>query len=500
MEKREHWKSKFGFILAATGGAIGLGNIWRFPYITGKNGGAAFVLIYIGCCIIVGIPLILAELSLGRRSQKDAVGTFKVIKPGSRWFWIGGMGVVAGYLILSYYSVVAGWTIGYFFESLLGTFRKLGSPQAVASYFDTFAASPLKAIGFQGVFIALCMIIVIRGIQGGIERACKLLMPTLFGILIICIIRSITLKGSLAGLTFFIKPDFSQLSTQAIFEALGQSFFTLSLGMGAVITYGSYLTKKDNLATSGVMIAFLDTLIAILAGFAIFPAIFAFGLPPDQGPGLVFRSLTNVFNAMPGGAIFGPLFFFLLIIAAVTSGISLLEVITAYFVDQKGWSRRKTVLTMGTASFLLGIPSALSFGHLQGVHILGKTPFGFVESLTANYMLPLGGLMMSVFVAYIWGGKEAIAEVKIGNPAFLTGRIWIFLLRYICPFIVAQILLFGILSEFTSPRVISFAEMLRHYLGIIDIVIAAGVIIGGAIYIISIKRAKKREQNPTPSM
>ena len=493
MEKREHWKSKFGFILAATGGAIGLGNIWRFPYITGKNGGAAFVLIYIGCCIIVGIPLILAELSLGRRSQRDAVGTFKVIKPGSRWFWIGGMGVATGYLILSYYSVVAGWTIGYFFESLLGTFRKMSSPQAVASYFDTFSASPLKAIGFHGFFIALCMIIVIRGIRGGIERACKLLMPTLLGILLICIIRSVTLEGSLAGLTFFIKPDFSKLSTQAMFEALGQSFFTLSLGMGAVITYGSYLTKKDNLASSGVMITFLDTLIAILAGFAIFPAIFAFGLPPDQGPGLVFRSLTNVFNAMPGGVVFAPLFFFLLIIAAVTSGISLLEVITAYFVDERGWSRRKTVLTMGTVSFLLGIPAALSFGRLQGISILGKTPFSFVESLTANYMLPLGGLMISVFVAYIWGGRKAIDEVKVGNPVFITGRIWVFLLRYICPFIVAQILLFGVLSEFTYPRVTSFADTLRSYLSIIDIVIAAGVIIGGAIYIISIKRAKRKE-------
>ena len=495
LNKREHWGSKIGFVLAAAGSAIGLGNIWRFPYITGVNGGAAFVLVYLGCVLLLGLPIMMAELTLGRRSQCDAVGTFKVIKPGTPWFLTGSLGVAAGFLILSFYSVVAGWTIGYFFETLFGVFKRLGTAEQISNYFSIYSANPYKAVAYHALFIIFCMLIVAKGIKGGIERWCKILMPALFIVIIILIIRSVTLKGAVAGVLFFIKPDFSKLTTASVFNALGQSFFSLSLGMGTIITYGSYLPKRDNLAASGVMVASLDTLIAIMAGFAIFPAVFAFGLSPDQGEGLVFRSLTNIFNIMPLGVFFGALFFFLLTVAALTSGISLLEVVTAYFVDEKKWSRPKAAYLIGSVIFLLGIPSALSFGVLSGFRLTGRNFFGLIENLSNNYMLPLGGVLMSIFVGYVWGSKLALKEVEQGNPNFILGKIWIFLLRYFCPLIMIQILLFGFLGEFKSVRVQAFTHQIRYYLIIFDVILSSAVIIGSIIYLlllISKRRKAKR--------
>jgi NSS family neurotransmitter:Na+ symporter len=487
---REQWGSKVGFVLAAAGSAIGIGNIWRFPYLTGINGGAAFVLVYLGCVILLGFPIMLAELTLGRHAQKDAVGTFKFIKPKSSWFLTGSLGVAAGFLILSYYSVVAGWTIGYFFEIIFGVFKRLATTEAISNYFDIYSANPYKAVGYHALFMILCILVVAKGIKGGIERWSKILMPALLVVIIILIIRAVTLKGSLGGVIFFIKPDFSKLTTDSIFNALGQSFFSLSLGMGCIITYGSYLNKRDNLVSSGIMVAFLDTLIALMAGFAIFPAVFAFGMKPDLGVGLVFRSLTNIFNVMPFGILFGALFFFLLGVAAFTSGISLLEVVTAYFVDTKKWTRRKAVWTMGSIIFIIGIPSALSFGVLQGYELTGKNFFSMMESLTNNYMLPLGGVLISLFVGYVWGSRFAIEEIKQGNPRFIFGKIWIFLLRYFCPLIMIQILVFGFLGEFKSPSLVNFTQQMRYYLIIFDVIISSLVIIGSIVYLVRLKAKK----------
>jgi len=466
---REHWGSRVGFILAAAGSAVGLGNIWRFPYYTGVNGGAVFVMVYILCVILLGFPLMFAELSLGRRTQKNAVGAFLSVKPHSPWFLAGSLGVLAGFLILSYYSVVAGWTIGYFIESLLGVFRSFHNATEVANYFKAFSANPVKAVGYHALFIVLCMLIVIRGVKAGIERWSKILMPTLFGILVLSIIRALTLPGSFSGVKFFIFPDFSHFSLDTVFLAMGQAFYSLSLGMGCMITYGSYLSRKSNIPSNGIWIAGLDTMVAFLAGFAIFPAVFAFGLKPEGGPGLVFQTLPNIFRVMPGGVVFAPLFFLLLLIAALTSGISLLEVVTAYFVDEKGWSRKKTVLITGTIIFFMGIPSALSYGKLAKPIVFGRTPFDFVDKLTANYLLPLGSILIAVFVGYIWGRDKASREIMDGAPGFKLAPLWLFLLRYFCPVVVAQILIFGFLSEFTSPAVQAFTKILQRYFIIADI-------------------------------
>ncbi len=368
---REQWGSKAGFILAAAGSAVGLGNIRKFPFIAGMSGGAAFVLIYLVCVALIGFPVMLLEFTLGRQTQKNPVGAYRAAdRPGGLWFLAGAMGVFAGFVILSYYSVVAGWCLGYVWKALMGTFQNFHEPAQAAAHFEKTAALTRWAIGYHLLFMAICVGIVIGGVKRGIERASKILMPSLVLILILLVVRGITLEGASEGLTFLFKPDFSKIQGDTILVALGHAFFTLSLGMGAMITYGSYLSRKDNLVVSAFTVVLLDTVVALLAGIAIFTAVFAYGLEPAAGPGLIFHVLPAVFSEMPGGAIFGLLFFLLLSIAAITSGISLLEVVTAYYVDDRGWSRTQATLTFGFVIFLLGVPSALSFGHLAGWHPL----------------------------------------------------------------------------------------------------------------------------------
>ncbi len=468
--QREHWGSRLGFVLAAAGSAIGLGNIWKFPYICGENGGGAFVVVYLVCIVMIGLPIMLSEFLIGRKSQLDPVGAYKSIKPDSPWYLVGGMGVFAGFIILSYYGVVAGWTIGYIVEFLRGIFVGLETPDRIGDHFARFAADPVKAIGYHALFIVLCMLIVIKGIKVGIERWSRILMPTLLGILLLLIIRGLTLEGAMAGLEFFLKPDFDKLGPESVLIALGHAFFTLSLGMGAMITYGSYLRSEDNLPQAAFTVCILDTLIALMAGIAIFPAVFAMGQAPDVGPGLVFVSLPAVFVKMPGGTVFAPLFFFLLAIAALTSGISLLEVVTAYFVDEKGYSRAKAVTYFGTVIFLLGVPSALSMGLLEDFIIIRWNFFDLVDHLAANYLLPLGGLFISIFVGWVWGVRKATAEARQGNPAFTSARMWGVLIKYVCPFIVGQIILFeGVLHEFRGEAMGEMLETMKHWAGILDV-------------------------------
>ncbi|MBN2365543.1 MAG: sodium-dependent transporter, partial [Calditrichaeota bacterium] len=366
---RGEWSSKIGFVLAAAGSAIGLGNIWRFPYVTGLNGGAAFVFVYLICIFIIGLPYLYAELVLGRFMQKNPVGAIHSLKPGSAWILVGGLGIVTGLFILSYYAVIAGWTFGYIFKMLI--------PNTVT--FGEFVANPLLVIGLFAFFVFITVAVVHGGVQGGIEKWSKILMPVLFFLLVVLIIYSNFLPGSGKGLSFYLKPDFSKINGQVILAALGQAFFSLSLGMGLMVTYGSYISKDDNLISSGFYVALADTAIAIMAGLIIFPALFAMGQNPEAGPGLVFNVFPAIFGSMPLGTLVGVIFFILLSIAALTSTISLLEVPTAYLVDEKGLARKISVWLVGGSVFILGLPSLLSQG---AVGWLSKPIIGGMEFLS----------------------------------------------------------------------------------------------------------------------
>lgn len=442
--ERGAWGSRLGFILAAAGSAIGLGNVWRFPTMAGKSGGAAFVLIYLLCVLFIGLPVLLAELTVGRCTQKNPVGAFERLAPETGWKGVGALGVLTGVVILSYYSVVAGWTIGYIFETLAGTFNDIQSPDVVTRAFTGLIGNPVVAIGLHAVFMALTMFVVLGGVQGGIERWTKILMPVLFLILILLVIRSVTLDGAERGLTFYLKPDFSEVTGTTFLNAMGQAFFSLSLGMGAMITYGSYLSRRDDLVSSAVWVSLADTLIAVLAGFAIFPALFTIpGLEPTEGAGLVFLVLPNIFDKIPGGLFFGAGFFTLLAIAALTSSISLLEVVVAYFIDEKGWTRRKAVTVLGGVAFLLGIPSALGNGavaSLSRLPLVNQSFLDFMDMLFGNFSLTIGALLLSLFVGWRWGTSRALEEIRLSNPGTWFGRLWAVLIRFLCPLAIGAIL------------------------------------------------------------
>ena len=339
MANRGNWNSKTGFILAAAGWAVGLGNLWRFPYTAGNNGGGAFLICYLLSVLIIALPVLIAEISLGRFTQKNPVGAYQAIRNTWLWKGVGFLGVASGFMILSFYSVVAGWTVGYFAKSVRGQFKGI-DPQQARDQFASFAADPWLQLILISLFIALTIYVVAKGVSGGIEKYSKVLMPMLLGILVLMLLRSLTLEGAGKGIAFYLNPDFSKISPRTIIAAMGQAFFSLSLGMGTMITYGSYLSKKDNIPGSAAWVAGLDTLIAIMAGFIIFPALFSQGMnPADWGPGAMFEALPVLFDKMPLGILFGPLFFLLLSIAALTSTISILEVPVAYFIDQRGWQR-----------------------------------------------------------------------------------------------------------------------------------------------------------------
>ncbi len=434
--ERGEWSSKFGFILAAAGSAIGLGNIWRFPYSTGQHGGAAFLFLYLICIILLGLPIMITELSIGRHSRKNPVGAFEFIKPGP-WKIVGFMGVLTGICIWSYYSVIAGYTVGYIGKTIIGNTL---SYEAFAS--NIWISAPLLAF-----FIILTVLVVQGGIRNGIERWAKILMPVLFFLLVLLIIRSVTLKGAGKGLSFYFKPDFAKVTGKTVLAALGQAFFSLSLGMGAMITYGSYLSKKDNLVTSGFYVAFFDTLIAVMAGLIIFPALFAMGMDPTEGPGLVFKVLPKIFALISGGRIIGSAFFLLLSIAALTSTISLLEVVTAYLVDEKHWLRKRAVWIMAGVTFLLALPSALSqegsVSWLNRLPIVGMSFLGLMDWLFGNVMLAAGAFFMSIFFGWVWKLESSSAEIEQGCPWFhRISPVLTFLLRFFCPLVILVVLFF----------------------------------------------------------
>jgi NSS family neurotransmitter:Na+ symporter len=431
-----------GFILAAAGSAIGLGNIWRFPYLAGKNGGAAFVVIYLVITLFIGLPVMMAEFAIGRAAQKSPVLAFKTLKVNAFWSVIGWLAVFAGgFFTLSFYNVVGGWTIKYMIESL-GGLLPLAAEGKSGDFFGAFIGNRYQVVLFQVVFMALTTAVVLGGVGKGIERACKVLMPALFVILIVLIVRSVTLPGAGAGIEFYLKPDLSKLTGGAFLDALGQSFFSLSLGLGIMLTYGSYTGKDERLPSSAVWTTSLDTLIALLAGLAIFPAVFAMGLEPGQGAGLSFVTLPAVFAKMPAGKFFSFLFFLLLFFAAITSAMSLLEVAVAFAIEKLGMTRPRALVVMGVVIILLGVPSALS---LSGEpKIAGKDFFDAIEYLCNNVMLPAGSFLASIFVGWVWlepARDELTNKGKLSAPWW---NAWVWCVRVAAPAAIAYIFVMGL--------------------------------------------------------
>ena len=443
--EREQWGTKLGFIFAAAGSAVGIGNIWKFPSMAGENGGGAFTIIYLICILIVGLSIVIAELVIGRKTQLSPVGAFEKIAPNSNWKWVGFLGVASAFVILSFYGVVGGWILKYIIDSLFGTFRNLsGDPAAAGEVFNAFITSSLGPVFYQIVFMSLCIFVIIQGVKGGIEKWSKIMMPVIIVLLAVLAIRGITLDGGIQGLLFLFKPRFEDLTASSIVLALGHSFFTVSLGMGTMITYGSYLNKKQNLLSSALWVIFLDTAIAMLAGVAIFTTVFALGANPAEGPGLIFIILPSIFPQLAGGILWSTLFFVLLFMAALTSAISILEVVTAYFIDQKGWSRKKATLQFGSVITIVGIFCSLSLG--GGINIaapLGMSFFDAMDYLSSKYMLPIGGMMTAIFILKKWGIKDYMIELRKGMSGanVQDGPVKVFLI------IAASIVAFIIFNE-----------------------------------------------------
>lgn len=436
--------SNLGAIAAAAGSAIGLGNIWRFPYTVGQYGGGAFLLVYLLFVFLIGVPIMMSELSLGRRSGANAVASFRVLSPKRKgWAAVGIWGIITVFLIYSFYSTVTGWTLNYVVEAASGGLSadRVGD---FSQFFQDFATHPYKPLIYQFIFLALSALVVVLGVQKGIEGFSKVLMPILFVLMIVLCIRSLTLPGASAGVEFLFKPDFSKLNGVAILSALGQAMFSLSIGLGVLITYGAYVRKEDNLFKTSLCIASMDTLVAILSGVAIFPAVFAFGMSPTSGPSLVYEVLPNVFNSMSGGVIFATLFFLLLSIAALSSTISMHEALV-YWLMQDFKMKRGVATTITTiAVFVFGTLCTLSFSVMSDFNIFGRTIFDLLDHLTATYMLPIGALGIIIFLA--WRLPKVDVHDELSNSGKIKARFFdffYFMIRFVAPVAVFIVLIAG---------------------------------------------------------
>ena len=454
---RGEFTTRLGFILAAAGSAVGLGNIWKFPFEVGNGGGAAFVVLYLCFCFLLCFPVMVAEIAIGRKTRRNPVGAFNAMGT-KQWNFVGKLGILTGFLILSFYNVVAGWAFGYFIEMIMGNFE-------IGSQFGLFIKDWLK-IGIYGIiFMGITAYIVSHGVQRGIERAASVLMPSLIIIMILLFVYSITLDGAIDGLRFYLVPDFSKISGQVVYSALGQAFFSLSLGMGALITYGSYLSKRQNIVSSAAMITLMDVGIAFLAGLMLFPLVFSQGLPATGGPGLIFVTLPGVFeNLGPTiGWMVGSLFFLLLSFAALTSTVSLLEVPVSYMVDEHKMERKKAVWLMAILIFIIGIPSLLSNGASEfwsnfigmiGLSREGMTDLSFmtfVGWLANDTFLPLGGMLISFYAAYIWKKHNLSEEISHGFKDYegsLIQTLINFCISYLAPAVLSVIFVLTVLNRF----------------------------------------------------
>jgi NSS family neurotransmitter:Na+ symporter len=440
------WKSRWLFILAATGSAVGLGNIWKFPYITGENGGGAFVLVYLLCICIIGIPVMIAEVSLGRMGRQSPINTMKALaqKAGANPFWasIGWMGAIAGFLILSFYSVIAGWALSYTVEMASGSFVAISAADS-GKIFGNLLGDPTQLTIWHTVFMVLTMVIVARGVNAGLEKAIKVLMPALFILLFILFGYALSSNGFSQGFDFMFNFDFSKLSSESVIVALGHAFFTLSLGLGAIMAYGAYMPKNTSVAKTVVIVAFLDTAVAIMAGLAIFPIVFANGLEPSAGPGLLFQTLPIAFGQMSAGVIFGTMFFVLVSFAAWTSAISLAEPIVAWMVEKYKMGRAMSAVIIGICAWLLGLATVFSFNIWSDVKLFDKTVFDLLDFATTNVMLPLGGLLIALFASWTMSKTTMMKEVGINNP--MVFKAWHFTLRFLAPAAIIAVLVNGLI-------------------------------------------------------
>lgn len=441
--------SKLGILLATVGCAVGLGSIWRFPYMLGTNGGAAFLLVYVFFMIFLGIPVMVTEFFMGRYSRSNTVGSFKKLMPQTKWHWIGYNGILAAFLILSYYSVISGWTLEYVWQTVSGKLHASPGVDYAAS-FETFSSDIFRPIFWTTFFIGLTHFVVVSGVDKGIERASKIMMPLLFFILIVMCVRSVTLPGSEAGLTYLFKPDFSKLTSSVVLSALGQAFFSLSLGMGCLITYASYFGKETDMHKTAWEVTIINTFVALLAGVMIFPAVFSFGITPSAGAELVFITLPNVFEQLPFSSLWSLVFYILLGMAALTSTISLHEVATAYVLEEFHTTRRKAAWGVSIGVFILGIFSSLSFGAMKGVTINGLTFFEALDYLTAKIMLPLGGMLTCIFVGTQIDKKILKNELtNNGTVRFRLFPMYVFFMKFVAPIAIGMVFLneLGLLRE-----------------------------------------------------
>lgn len=445
MRARERWTSRIGFILAAAGSAVGLGNVWRFPYLAGENGGGAFLIVYLGLAFTVGISVLFAELAIGKAGERNPVGAIRALH-GGRWVVTGYVGACAAFLLLSFYSVVGGWTLAYVVKAAFGALDG-SSAAAAAKVFTSFAGDPVGPIVSHGIFMALTVAVVIRGVRRGIEWASKWLMPALFILLLVLVARAVTLPGAGSGLAFYMTPDFSKINASTVVVALSQSLFSLSVGVGTMITYGSYLgPASGSLPRSTLWIATIDCGVAFLAGALIFAAVFAYGHDPAAGPSLSFITLPTVFHAMPGGVFFAIAFFALLAVAALTSAVSLLEVPVAYLVDERGFSRENAAVILGIAIFVIGVPSSLSLGPWSGYTMFGLGVMDLADYVTIKLMVPIGSILLCLFAGWIVQPRTLNAQAAHGLTQRLVARLWTIMCQFVAPAGIAWVLIAGLLE------------------------------------------------------
>lgn len=450
-EERANFGSKIGAILATAGSAVGLGNVWRFPYMTGENGGAAFILIYIGCVVLLGIPCMISEFIIGRHGASNTARAYARLSNGTPWKFVGFMGVLTGYLITGYYAVVSGWCLQYIYASVVGQLN--GDPAYVADYFKTFSQDAVRPVFWTVIILLITHFVIIHGVRGGIERASKFLMPTLFILLLVIVGASCFLPGAERGVEFLFKPDFTKIDSGVFLGALGQSFYSLSIAMGCICTFASYFSRQTNLLTSAALVSVVDAAVAVLAGLMIFPAAFSVGINPDSGPSLIFITLPNVFNqafaGMPTvGWMVGLMFYALLSLAALTSLISLHEVSTAFFYEELHITRRRGALIVTVSTCLIGAFCSLSLGPMSGLQIGGKSLFDLFDFVTGQIMLPVGGFLTCLFLG--WYVPKKIVKDEFTNwgtvPSTFYG-LYLFAIRFVCPLCIAAIFLhqFGVI-------------------------------------------------------
>lgn len=444
--ERATWGSRMGFIFAVAGSAVGLANIWRLPYIVGENGGAAFLIVYLLCLIFIGFPVFMSEILIGRTTQTSPSGAFQQLGGSKIWSSIGKMTILTGFLVSSFYSVVAGWILGYLIESLRGNLIHLEDTSHAIRHYTALIENPFWGVGFHFLFLSFCVLVLYVGVRNGIERGNKIMMPLLLFVLIFLVIKGLTLPNAFEGIRYLLSPDWNELTPTSIVIALGQAFFTLSLGQGTMVTYGSYLGSRDNIIRSCLPVVIMDTVVALLAAIVVFSIVFAGGVEPASGPGLIFHTLPMIFSQIPGGYFVAVMFFLLVLLAAVTSQISAMEPAIAYLMDARGWKRHSAVVTCGASVFVLGIPSALSYSLFKEYTLFGSNFLDAISFLVSSILIPLGGFFAVILVGWVWGVHNALTQLKQGSSEFFRRNTWLngyfwFCFKYSAPILIIIVFL-----------------------------------------------------------